>query len=539
MSGPQPIQHITSYLERAQSLCDRFPLYSLLDELSKSPPRSSRSIVTVLEFYPSANHGTYTSPCQIKDFTLNNVDAIKTYIQGIKSTPSKCRGRLYLLEDPSKEFAELLGNEFNVDPNTFASYIYCPDRSKAKASFVARSLPSRQLNTQQYSLKYHEVRDLPDGAPEVQQSRVVAIGNIPRSISTFRHGATKDTGNYITGAIRRNISCWYNLDETTKIWNGLLRLKFLINTMLIPLALTIVDPEIGDELAVTSWEKYSTGWTIKHCQTKPYLSGPLDFSPWYSTTSNGPGDPFVPNHSTKSRDCLREAIVGYWMNVATQEEIAAAIDHPKNSFIFGNLRIAQHWIVVLEYLNGVISELETELWKFEEMPHRPSPSQIREVINQLRLILTNVNRWRRRVWWFSEDIKWNLEGLSNLAGLQEIPKSEEKNLTSRGGDVLSDFQFIHDKVDTCRERIESLLPVVFSIFSLLEAQQSSRESKYGTWLAIVATVFLPLSLTAGIFSMAGSYAPNGSEFWIYWVVSIGLILLIAVFILAVRKSGLY
>ena len=301
----------------------------------------------------------------------------------------------------------------------------------------------------------------------------------------------------------------------------------------------VVDPEVGEDLGVTTWEKYSTGWALQKCQTRPYLAGPPDFSPWHSTSSNRSEDPFVPEHSAKGRGCLREAIVGYWKNVASQEEIAAAVDHPRHSFIFGNLSVAVQWIVVLEYLNGVISELETELWQFEEMPSRPSPTQIRDVINHLRAILANVNRWRRRIWWFLEDIKWNLEALSNLAGTQKSKHPEDTAGINKEIDALSDFEFIHDKVDTCRERIESLLPVVFSIFSLLEAQQSTRETKYSSWLTIVATIFLPLSLTAGIFSMAGNYAPNGSQFWIYWVVSIGLILLITAFIFAVRKSGVY
>jgi hypothetical protein len=225
MSASEPIQHTTSYLQRVQALRDRYPLYSLLDEISKSPVGLSRSIVTVLEFYGSSNDVSNAAPCRIKDITLNNPDTLKKYIERVKHSPSTCSGRLYLLEDPSKEFSEVLGNKLNVDPNTFASYIYCPDRSKAKASLVARNLPSRHLKSHTYSLKYHEIRDLPNDAPQVQSSRVVALGNVPRSISTFQHGATNKRDYYVTGAIRRNVSYWYDLDKTSKTWDGLCHLE--------------------------------------------------------------------------------------------------------------------------------------------------------------------------------------------------------------------------------------------------------------------------------------------------------------------------
>ena|ERR1700760_1164766 len=221
MGDSEPIQHTTSYLQRVQALRDRYPLYALLDEISKSPVGLSRSIVTVLEFYHSSNDGANVAPCYVKDVTLNNPDSLKKYIENIKLSPSGCSGRLYLLEDPSKEFSEVLGNKLNVDPNAFASYIYCPDRSKAKASLVARNLPSRHIKSHTYSLKYHEVRDLPNDAPQVQNSRIVAPGNVPRSISTFQHGAINKGNHYITGAIRRNVSYWYNMDKTSKTWDGL------------------------------------------------------------------------------------------------------------------------------------------------------------------------------------------------------------------------------------------------------------------------------------------------------------------------------
>ena len=38
-------------------------------------------------------------------------------------------------------------------------------------------------------------------------------------------------------------------------------------------------------------------------------------------------------------------------------------------------------------------------------------------------------------------------------------------------------------------------------------------------LALLGTVYLPLSLTAGILSMGGSFTPGQGQFWIFFVVA--------------------
>lgn len=45
-------------------------------------------------------------------------------------------------------------------------------------------------------------------------------------------------------------------------------------------------------------------------------------------------------------------------------------------------------------------------------------------------------------------------------------------------------------------------------------------------LSLLAMVFIPLSLSTGLFSMQGEYAPGKSAFWIYCVVGLSLVLVV-------------
>jgi Mg2+ and Co2+ transporter CorA len=176
-------------------------------------------------------------------------------------------------------------------------------------------------------------------------------------------------------------------------------------------------------------------------------------------------------------------------------------------------------MLVLEYLSGVVSEMETRLWSFEEMPQRPSADDLRAQSSHLRKILADVNRWRRRTWWLLDDMKENLEVLKHT-GFQDISK-----------EILEDFEIIKTRVEDCRQRIESLLPTVVGSFSLLEAQYASLSTRLSSWVAVLATVFVPLSISSGIFTLSGDYQPGYSKFWVYWAVASPMMVVVFLFVL--------
>lgn len=62
--------------------------------------------------------------------------------------------------------------------------------------------------------------------------------------------------------------------------------------------------------------------------------------------------------------------------------------------------------------------------------------------------------------------------------------------------------------------------------SLEEAKRSVREAKNMKALTMIAMVFIPLAFTCGLFSMSDSYIPGGGKFWVFFAVSIPLVIMI-------------
>jgi hypothetical protein len=147
-------------------------------------------------------HASGSNVYKVEEIALSNIDLLRGHPS---ETPmGTLRGSLYLCEDTSSEFIEVLGGKLDVDPAIIATYLFTLDRSMAKEAKVARNLPSRHATSHTFSLKYHEVRDLPSDGPTVQICRLVAPGNITRGVSTWEHWVGFEKS--ITGAIRRNMA---------------------------------------------------------------------------------------------------------------------------------------------------------------------------------------------------------------------------------------------------------------------------------------------------------------------------------------------
>jgi hypothetical protein len=159
-----PAKHAMRYLEKVQTLQNRYPIYKVLDNFGSLAVGSSRSFVSVLQFHERpSNDGSNPNEFFVEEVPLSNLQLLRTHLG--KAPVVTLRGSLYLCEDPSLEFIEALGEKLNVDPAAVATYLFTPDRSMTKESKVARNLPSRHANSQTFTLKYHEVRDLPSKAP--------------------------------------------------------------------------------------------------------------------------------------------------------------------------------------------------------------------------------------------------------------------------------------------------------------------------------------------------------------------------------------
>jgi hypothetical protein len=62
--------------------------------------------------------------------------------------------------------------------------------------------------------------------------------------------------------------------------------------------------------------------------------------------------------------------------------------------------------------------------------------------------------------------------------------------------------------------------------AIYEAKRANDITKSVAKITLLASVFFPISITASIFSMGGEYLPGSRLFWVYWVVTLPLCILV-------------
>lgn len=245
----------------------------------------------------------------------------------------------------------------------------------------------------------------------------------------------------------------------------------------------------------------------------PYQRGYRDFTPWPETSPS--------TISTKEirgphRVSLRDDISFYWTLIASQLQIASAIQNPFNSTIFLRHIIASVWMNTMEYLHAVLSELETKLWKIE---HMISPTltdaQKDKYLLEFTIALNEVNTLRRRVTWYIAEMKTNLEALGISPDIASSTSTSDQ-----------DFLALHARLLNYQSWAEKLMNVLTTHVNLMETEKSISDSKSLSRLTVLGFIFVPVSFVATLFSMGGDFAVGQSRFWIYFAVTVPLTVVI-------------
>lgn len=90
--------------------------------------------------------------------------------------------------------------------------------------------------------------------------------------------------------------------------------------------------------------------------------------------------------------------------------------------------------------------------------------------------------------------------------------------------TATDFLVLKQRFEILRGKSQALFASFTSLTSIVGIRQSLGEARSVYILSILGILFLPLSFTSGLFSMAPDYLPGSSKFWIYFVVAIPVIL---------------
>jgi Mg2+ and Co2+ transporter CorA len=80
-----------------------------------------------------------------------------------------------------------------------------------------------------------------------------------------------------------------------------------------------------------------------------------------------------------------------------------------------------------------------------------------------------------------------------------------------------------------KNRTATINSAVLNHLSILESSKFLDEARNSRLLAVLGTIFLPLSLTSSILSMGGDFLPGNRKLWVYFAVSLPLLVLGLVF----------
>ena len=258
-------------------------------------------------------------------------------------------------------------------------------------------------------------------------------------------------------------------------------------------ALILVDPPVGDSVLDDKNE-------LHHWPNTLYGHGYVDFTPW---SANNPYLRWDDVGRGPPRTSIFDDIIWYWSRAATDAQILSAQSDMAMSAIFLKKSVASNWNVMLEFVWAKLSEFERDV----RSPTVSKKEIQQDPLDQLTEILTAVGLFRRRLFWYLDEVESNL---------RSVGITVDKESDDEGKELL----LVLERLQRFNVKVESLTSVVTGILTVRQADISQKEAKLVSRLTFVALVFIPLSFTASIFSMGGNFLPGSSLFWVYFAAAV-------------------
>ncbi|OCK85477.1 hypothetical protein K432DRAFT_421743 [Lepidopterella palustris CBS 459.81] len=376
------------------------------------------------------------------------------------NTPNP-RRRIYLMEGLAQDYVSVLGKQFYMDPSFFMRQERtCVWSNDFTPISDALPQPSLLQPNKNFLIQYCELRQFDN-----------ELSNAPLYCHrTGRHiGMTpaRMEEKTTTGILRRKCSFWSRRTNGGG-WD----------------AVFLCDPQL-EEL----WPKQP-----KQINNDSFQEGYIDFlpTPDHLTVTAKPKHP----RTSMLRDMC------YYLE--NHHDLIPTNDwnDPVSSSLFMKKIIAAHYLQLVDYIKAMLPSLELRLssgWIEEQEQWR-----------SLQTISRRCGNYR-------DDIEDTLLSLG-------LPLSEPNSTsTDDWKDYSKDFQYIYLRLKLLKQRADSLMTAMTGLASIAGNRQALDEAKRAKRLTLIGMVFIPLAYSTSLFSMSGNFAPGQSQFWVYWAVSVPLI----------------
>ncbi|KAM5349368.1 hypothetical protein ACJ41O_005873 [Fusarium nematophilum] len=225
----------------------------------------------------------------------------------------------------------------------------------------------------------------------------------------------------------------------------------------------------------------------------PMQGGYIDFLPHAIQTQARRGPP---------RTCMMDDVC-FYLNASSS---FIPTDEPASIQNLVLKIIASHYMQHADFLKTVVSNTQWHLANRENLESYSGSG----VENQWR----DVQALERRMAEYAHDLEWLM--------LQcRIPREG-----TSWEDVISDYQFIYSMYNDLRARVAALNGSITALAGMAGNRHALREAKSAKALTVVGLVFIPLAYVSSLFSMADDYMPGARLFWVYFAVSVPMIVVV-------------
>lgn len=404
--------------------------------------------------------------------------------------PGQALGRVLLIENLRPDVISCLGEHLDVDPLFFADYITTDFQGidKAPPPPSLAFCPSQIVERGHVHIHYQQIIDL--GNPGYHKNPEYGLHtehNIPRNIRQLPPLSGRQLAlsrACCSILVKRRDDTWYS--ESPCAEQSPSHHYTISNDHIIAIILT--DPPVREVFQ-----------GFKRGENKAYQA----------TTLHGGFEDFqqLTTENWDKRSMLSSLLYYFRTNPP-----GFRTSNPSTlCFAYYPLRIAlAEWVLYSHLVSRYHKHYEYSL---QDVHKRPLESDI-----------VDLQRWRRR-------ITQSRQKLGLLSQFITYWKKDE--VDKHPWDMLLlDIDSIISKLQHYGHSMEQVVPVATGMVQLLDARESARQAANVTTLTYIATVFVPLSWVAGLFSMSGRFLPGGDRFWVYVSTAFPLslfVLLVSVF----------
>ena len=210
---------------------------------------------------------------------------------------------------------------------------------------------------------------------------------------------------------------------------------------------------------------------------------------------------------------MLEDICFYW----TQHNKSVVVgDEPAIATFFLKKILASNYMLCIQHVKSLLRELDF-------LASRKSQPLTDMEITWAEEQWKNLQAWSRQCSEYCDSIESLLDSFGirfcdNEASSSWISCKKDSHLIRRK------FLGLKNRSDAMTSSFAGLAGILGNRQALNEAQRSLHEARSVKILTLLGMFFLPLSFTSGLLSMNDKYLPGETQFWIYFVLAVPLVL---------------